>query len=200
MADHCETLWVKGHNHCIDPGNVSNEFGKHCSKESYYSLASNKNSYQKWLLALASRDWWRHPIMHQPDPLVTSSSTKKIQSFTTFSNRNDKTFLILKCFLNSSLAQSAGELWPFRQNGQGCPLTGMIFCTNWGVWARRLQPETLEGNKRALDSDNNQCKKLEPKNVSLGWRPGPCDCGQILKNLLPLSPLSQKKSFQFFSV
>ena len=34
-------------------------------KPSYYSLVSNKNSGQKWLLALASRTWWRHPNVNK---------------------------------------------------------------------------------------------------------------------------------------
>jgi len=78
------------------------------AKDSYYSQVSNRNLSQKLALRVGAQGPMMSSKMCKPTPIMTSST--KIQNFPFFKTRTTHSASLEG--LNSSLDQSAGELWP----------------------------------------------------------------------------------------
>ena len=98
-----------------------------------------KTWVNKWLFALASRAWRRHPNVNSYAEIyshhVNINKKHSIQNKNFFLFKTTKLFPSLEG-LNSSLAQPAGELWPLAK------LAKVTFCGTW-IFAQFLifEPE-----------------------------------------------------------
>ena len=159
--------------------------GHSWSKDSYYSLESNKTlSHEVGLFGrlpgvMASSKCKQN--LHKHTPIMSRNKNPTSKTGTIFLLQTIRLSTYLEG-LNSSLPQTADELWPWLPSvGFEFLPTSCFLSHNFGSWysGKPIKP--------SKDSDDNLVSKknLEPKNGSFVWRPGPGNISQKVAETCP---------------